>query len=47
MNDYVSVTVLENEIEARLLDSILQERGIPHWLRINLPTPSVGNGSPC
>jgi hypothetical protein len=30
MNDYVRVTVLENEIEARLVESILQERDIPH-----------------
>jgi hypothetical protein len=30
MNDYVKVTVLENEIEARLVASILQERDIPH-----------------
>jgi hypothetical protein len=32
MNDYVRVTVLENEIEARLVESILQERNIPHWM---------------
>ena len=32
MNDYVSVTVLENEIEARLVESILRERDIPHWM---------------
>jgi len=30
VNDYVRVTVLENEIEARLVESILQERDIPH-----------------
>jgi hypothetical protein len=30
MNDYVIVSVIENEIEARLLESILQERDIPH-----------------
>jgi len=33
MNEYVKVAVLQNEIEARLLDSILQERQIPHVLQ--------------
>jgi len=32
MNDYVIVSVIENEIEARLVESILQERDIPHWM---------------
>lgn len=32
MDSYVKVTVLENEIEAQLLDSILNERGIPHMV---------------
>jgi hypothetical protein len=27
---YIKVDVLENEIEAQLLESILRERGIPH-----------------
>ena len=27
---YFKVATLENEIEARLLDSVLNERGIPH-----------------
>ncbi|MEE9403166.1 MAG: hypothetical protein V3V47_08215 [Desulfobacteria bacterium] len=30
---YVKVDILENEIEAQLLDSILNERGIPHHIR--------------
>jgi len=33
MEEYVKIAVLQNEIEARLLDSILQEREIPHVLR--------------
>ena len=33
MEEYVKVAVLENEIEARLLESILKERLIPHRLR--------------
>lgn len=33
MEEYVKIAVLQNEIEARLLDSILQERQIPHVLR--------------
>jgi hypothetical protein len=32
MVDYVKVTVLDNEIEAQLLDSILEERDIPHLM---------------
>jgi hypothetical protein len=32
MNDYVKVTVLDNEIEAQLLDSVLEERDIPHLM---------------
>ncbi len=32
MEDYVKVTVLDNEIEAQLLDSILVEREIPHLM---------------
>ena len=30
--EYKKVTTLENEIEARLLDSILNERDIPHLI---------------
>ena len=33
MEDYIKVTILENEIEAQLLDSILAERNIPHIMR--------------
>jgi hypothetical protein len=32
MDDYVKVIVLDNEIEAQLLDSILSERDIPHLM---------------
>ena len=32
MADYVKVSVLDNEIEAQLLDSILEEREIPHLM---------------
>lgn len=30
MEEYVKVAVLENEIEAQVLDSILNDRNIPH-----------------
>ena len=33
MEDYTKAAILENEIEARLLDSILTERNIPHLMR--------------
>ena len=33
MEDYTKIATLENEIEARLLESILTERNIPHLLR--------------
>ena len=33
MEDYIKITILENEIEAQLLDSILSERNIPHIMR--------------
>lgn len=33
MEDYTKIGVLENEIEAGLLDSILDERKIPHLMR--------------
>jgi hypothetical protein len=32
-DEYVKAATLENEIEARLLDSVLNERGIPHRMR--------------
>jgi hypothetical protein len=32
MDDYIKVIVLDNEIEAQLLDSILVEREIPHLM---------------
>jgi len=32
MDDYFKVSVLDNEIEAQLLDSILEEREIPHLM---------------
>ena len=31
--DFKRIVVLENEIEARLMDSILTERGIPHRMK--------------
>lgn len=31
--EYIKTTVLENAIEAQLVDSILEERGIPHIIR--------------
>ncbi len=31
--DYIKIAVLENEVEARLLDSILTERKVPHLIR--------------
>ncbi len=33
MGKFKKILVLENEIEARLLESILKERGIPHLIR--------------
>ena len=33
MDDYVKAAILENEDEARLIESILSERGIPHRMR--------------
>lgn len=33
MDDYVKAAILENEDEARLMESILSEKGIPHLLR--------------
>lgn len=33
MDNYIKIATLENEIEARLLDSILNERKVPHLMR--------------
>lgn len=33
MEEFTKIAVLENEIQARLLDSVLTERNIPHRLR--------------
>ncbi len=33
MEDFKKILVLENEIEARLLDSVLDEMGIPHRIK--------------
>ncbi len=33
MEDYVKAAVLENAIEAQVLDSILSEQNIPHLMR--------------
>ena len=33
MNEYIKAAILENEDEARLVESILSERGIPHLMR--------------
>ena len=33
VDDYVKAAILENEDEARLMESILSEKGIPHLLR--------------
>ena len=33
MDEFKKILILENEIEARLLDSVLDERQIPHRLR--------------
>ena len=33
MEGYQKIAILENEIEARLLESILTERHIPHFMR--------------
>jgi hypothetical protein len=33
MEEFKKILVLENEIEARLLDSVLNERNIPHRIR--------------
>ena len=33
MDEFKKILVLENEIEARLLESVLKERNIPHRVR--------------
>lgn len=33
MEDFVKILILENEIESKLLDGILNEKGIPHFIR--------------
>jgi hypothetical protein len=33
MEDYIKASILDNEDEGRLIDSILTERGIPHQMR--------------
>jgi hypothetical protein len=33
MEEFKTILVLENEIEAQLLDSILTERDIPHFIK--------------
>lgn len=33
MEDTEKVLVLENEVQARLLTSVLEEKGIPHFLK--------------
>ena len=33
VEEFVKIAILENENEARLLESILKDRGIPHRLR--------------
>ncbi|MFO7737210.1 MAG: hypothetical protein R6V46_01930 [Desulfatiglandaceae bacterium] len=33
MEEFTKVSILENDIEAQLVESILTERGIPHRMR--------------
>lgn len=33
MEDFAKILVLENEIEAKLIEGILKEKGIPHFIR--------------
>ncbi|GAB6117834.1 hypothetical protein JCM16816_14310 [Thermoanaerobacter brockii subsp. lactiethylicus] len=33
MEGFVKILVLENEIEAKLIEGILKEKGIPHFIR--------------
>ncbi|MCL5270007.1 MAG: hypothetical protein M1457_05530 [bacterium] len=32
MDDYVKIAILDNEVEAQLLDSLLDEASIPHMM---------------
>jgi hypothetical protein len=40
--EYIKAATLENEIEARLLDSVLNERDIPHRMRSYFDTAYDG-----
>ena len=40
--EYIKAATLENEIEARLLDSVLNERNIPHRMRSYFDTAYDG-----
>lgn len=33
MEEYIKIAILDNEIEAELLESVLTERSIPHLIR--------------
>ncbi|TZE81076.1 hypothetical protein [Calorimonas adulescens] len=33
MDNYIKIAVLDNEVEARLLEEVLKERGIPYVIR--------------
>jgi hypothetical protein len=33
MENFIKIMVLENEFEAQILESVLQEREIPHFLK--------------
>lgn len=33
MGAYIKIAILDNEVEARLVDSVLSERAIPHLIR--------------
>ncbi|UCG81471.1 MAG: hypothetical protein JSV60_04110 [Desulfobacterales bacterium] len=39
---YIKIDILESEIEAQLLDSILDERGIPHYIQSHYDTAYDG-----
>lgn len=42
MEEFIKIATLENEIEARLLDSVLSERDIPHIMRSYFDTAYDG-----
>ena len=42
MEDFTKAMVLENDIEANLLDSILNERGVPHSMQAYYDTAYDG-----